>query len=330
MRDDELRALGPPTKFDNTLGTTFMDCPRKFYWWKRGFNYTARPSYFAFGSAWGIAQGIWHSSQGPHLDPSDPAFGEAVMAAFGAAKTYFLDAGVSAAPPNDLATLEQLFIRYVDTYQHEPFSIVEGGAEKGWLWPLPSTPYFLGGSIDQYIQWEPFGTLVKEDKTTGIYLNDAYIRQWAFANQVTGYIWYVTNLRGGDCFGCLMNMASKRIPKTTSGKTPQFARQLEKRSEAQLKEFEIDWIYRIHLIEDSYDKWYWPKTMNAINCVGGIGKSPCLYQPLCLSELPFTELDPLQFSGIIEDDTPWEPWDWKDPLKETSAAVAGKTEEAPF
>jgi len=333
MRDDELRAAGPPKNFDNTLGATYCECPRKWYWWKRGFNYQSRPSYFSWGSAWGIMQGFWYSSKGPYSAAGSSDFLEAQAVAQNLGKAYWLDSGSVEKPPNDtLDNLLSLFEAYTETYENEPFELVPGGAEKGWLWPLEGTPYFLGGAIDQYIKWESFGTLVKEDKTLGGYLTDNYIRQWAFANQVTGYIWYVNKVLGEECFGCLMNMASKtpRGPKSTA-KTPRFARVLEKRTEEQLKEFEIDWLHRIHRIEDSYSNWYWPKSMNPINCTGGVGKSPCLYQPLCLSPMHFTELDPLQFPGIVEDNTPWEPWYWKDPLKEGAAAPKPEgSDEAPF
>lgn len=332
MTNDELRAAGPPTKFDNTLGSTFEECTRKFYWWNRGYTYPTRPSYFSWGSAWGIMQGIWHSSPGPHSSPSSKEFVENLIYAKAEGKRFWQESGSVEKPPNDtLDNLLALFDAYVETYQNEPFEIVPGGAEKGWLWPLSGTPYMLGGSIDQYIQWEPFGTLVKEDKTVGGYLTDGYIRQWAFANQVTGYIWYLTQLHGEECFGCLVNMASKtpRGPKSTA-KTPRFARSLEKRTEADFAEFEAAWLYRIHRIEDMWERWLWPKTTNQLCCTGGIGKSPCLYQPLCLSQIPFVELDPLQFPGIVLDPKPWAPWEWKDPSKETPAAAAVASDDTPF
>lgn len=313
MRDEALRAAGPPERFDNTMGATFEECPRKFYWWRRGFTHASRPSYFAFGSAWGVLQGEWYSLGGGSICPADPKYMEIVKKVWEKGKAYFLEqVQGDAAPPNDLATLETLFIRYVETYPLDNFKVV--GAERGWLWPLEGTPYFLGGSIDQYIEWPPYGTLVKEDKTVGTHLTDSYIRQWEFSNQVTGYIWYISKLLGEECFGCLMNLASKKILRGT-GKTPQFARTLIKKSPEQLKEFEVDWIHRIHRIEDSWARWHWPKTTNPISCTGGIGKSPCLYQPLCLSSQPFYKLNPLQFPGIIEDDTPWEPWKWEEPTK---------------
>ena len=307
MHDHELKEEGPPVKLDNTMALSFEECPRKFYWWRRGFTYAQKPNYFAFGSIWGEMQGLWHGSEGPHVGFDTPEFELSIALCLQLGRKLWTESGAIDDRSNSLSNLEALFLRYVETYQDEPFHLVKGGAEKGWLWPLVDTPYYLGGAIDAYIEWPGYGRLIKEDKTTGIYLNDSYIRQWEFANQVTGYIWYLTQLFGEECWGCLMDMASKRITKT--GKTPLFARILIQKSETQLEEFEKDWLYRIHRIEDCWNTWHFPKTMNPINCTGGIGKSPCLYQPLCLSDMPFTDLTPTQFPGIVESDERWAPWE---------------------
>jgi len=324
MTDDELKAQGPPLKFDNSMRSSFESCPRSFMWWRRGYTYNqeSKPAFFVFGSAWGIMQGVWHDSPGPHSSLSDSIFADCAQLALDAGLLYWDHHSPVEKARDTRANLYALFTLYLETYQMEPFSMVKGGAEKGWLYPLEHTPYYLGGSTDGYLMWEGIGTLIKEDKTTSIYLNDKYIRQWRFANQITGYIWYHSKL--SDEPGCLVNMASKQI--TKAGKTPQFTRVLERRSPLELKEFERDWLFTIHKIEDCWAQWIWPKTHNPINCTGGIGKSACLYQNLCLSDLPYQIIDPLTFPGIKLDETPWAPWEWKNPLHEITGAIANKNE----
>ena len=316
MKDSDLWAEGPPIKYDNTMAVTFEQCRRKFYWWRRGFDYSGRPSYFAFGSAWGVFQGLWHDSIGPHILAGESGWQEALDNALAGALLFWDKQGTEDFKVNSRENLVKLALLYTETYQLEPWKMVKGGAERGFLWPLEGTTYFLGGATDGQLYWEDLEkNLFKEDKTTGIYLNDAYIRQWAFSSQITQYCWYGTRLYGEEKFhGLLVDMASKKI--TKAGKTPQFGRVLETRSEDQLKEFEEDWKHLIYRIEDTWEKWHWPKTRDTINCTGGIGKAPCLYQKLCLSDMDFRELNPLQFDSITLRLEEWQPWNWTDPLKE--------------
>ena len=165
-----------------------------------------------------------------------------------------------------------------------------------------------GGSLDAYLEWPGYGLLVLENKTTGSYLTDNYIDSWSFSSQVTQYIWYLTQLQGKEIFGCLMNMACKRIPKK---KTPDalFARDLQKRSPFQLEEFEEEVFAQIKDIEKEWNRWLWPRTRNHVECAGGIGKSPCLFRPLCKAQTkPWDLEDPTSFEGIVWREGPWEPW----------------------
>ncbi len=326
MLDQELRKLGPPIKFDNTIRTTFTQCPRKFYWWRRGYDYSIRPAYFTFGSAWGIAQGVWHLSEGPRLAQGEGNWEDLVDLAVGKAILFWDKEGRAEGGVNTKENLETLFRLYAENYQLEPWGMVTDGAERGFLFPLEGTEYFLGGALDGQLYWEGLGSLFKEDKTTGVYLNDQYIRGWNFSSQVTGYCWYGHKLYGDEFFGVLMDMASKRV--TKAGKTAQFERNLEKRSEENLREFEEDWRRQIWRIEDAWENWHWPKTTDTINCVGGIGKSPCLYQKLCLGDQHFEDiaenLDPCQFDNIVINPEPWAPWEWENSFKELTGAGRGE------
>jgi hypothetical protein len=308
MLDLELRDLGPPDKYDNTMRTTYKQCPRKFYWWRRRYDYLLRPGYFSFGSAWGKIKQTWYESKGISEDMGTDIWVRDIYAALAEGQKFWDESGsIDDKKGNTRHNLELLWAAYLKMYPTEPFRLVPGGAEVGWLWLLPGTDWFLGGSFDAYIDWHPYGTLPLEEKTAGIWLSDFYLRQWSFSSQITQYIWYSTQLLG-SVFGCLINIACKLTAK--SGETPKFARPLQTRTKDELKEFERDWKQDIEDIHRSWDKWHFPKTTDTVNCTGGIGKAPCLYQGLCLCGIPQKLVDPLAFPNIILNKEPWAPWDW--------------------
>ena len=304
--DKELRSGGPPSTYDWTMRSTFRSCPRKLYFFLRGLDYANTPPYFTFGKAWQATLDQWYDPQVGEDWLPDSIVQHYLRALEGGRKVWAED-GVEGFTPNDCATMELLFQHYVSTYPLEPFKVI--GTEKGWEWPFRDTPYYLGGSLDGYIEWSPYGVLVMENKTTGLYLGDQFLKQWNFSGQVTQYTWYLVQLMGEEIFGCLMNMASKRIPKTKAP-TNLFARDLQKRSPFQLEEFEQGVLLDIQDIEREWDRWAWPKTLNPIECVGGIGRAPCLFQPLCLTEAHPWELDPSTWAreGITSRDGDWCPW----------------------
>jgi len=306
------REAGPPRRYDNTLRVNFHQCQRKFYWWKiRQVDYLIRPAYFAWGSAWHLIKGTWYSLPGSKAKPFSPEWKEAALEALVTGLDLWDNSGATDAKNDTRDNLIRLWKAYVRTYPTESWSLVKGGSEVGWLWPLPqaggmASQYFLGGSMDGYIDWPGFGTLPLEEKTTGIWLSDFFMMQWRFSSQITGYFWYAVQLLG-DCVGVLINMATKQVVKCT-GTTPQFSSQIESRTEEDLKEFERDWRRDIEAVERSWDRWHWPKTTDTINCTGGIGKSACPYKGLCLSGLEPHLLDPLAFPNLTYREEKWEPW----------------------
>jgi len=304
MEDKELREGGPPTTYDNTMRGTYRSCPRKMYWFLRGLDYEQTPSYFTFGKVWQIVLDAWYSPQTDSTMGTDAIYAHG-MRALEVGRKAWDDEGCVGSRNDTWENLELLFKHYIGQYPTEPFRVV--GTEKGWEWPLAGTPYFLGGSLDGYIEWEGYGLLVMENKTSGVYLTDQYIRQWNFANQITQYIWFLTRFLGKEIFGCLMNMATKRIPKK---KAPDslFARDLQKRSSWELEQFEEDILLDIKDIEREWERWIWPKSGNPIECVGGIGKAPCLFQSLCSVDAKPWEIDPMNYQGLIWRKEKWEPW----------------------
>ena len=311
--DQKIRQQGPPKTLDNTMRVVFLQCPRKFYWQQiRQVDYQIRPSYFSWGSAWHLIKAWWYSSEGCKAEALSPQWKEDATVALAIGLNFWDNSG---SPENGFDTRQNLidcWKAYLKAYPNEQWSLVKGGAEIGWRWPLPtkggrSSAYFLGGSLDGYISWKGLGHLVLEEKTTRMWLSDFYILQWTFSSQITGYIWYTTHLLGTEAtYGALINMMTKKDHK--GGKTPKFTYKLETKSEDDLREFERDWRLDIEKIEMSWDRWHWPKTVDTINCTGGEGKKACPYKGFCLSGLDPDMINPLSFPNLIIRKEKWEPW----------------------
>jgi hypothetical protein len=316
QEEKRIRQTEFPLRYDNTLRTLFHSCRRKFYWWKiRKIDYSVKPAYFSWGTAWHEAKGAWYLSQSaqPTLEPFSPEWELEAAKALHKGLQSWDNSGAIGAKYDTRENLIRLFSKYVKQYPREPWHLVRGGAELGWLWPLASqggqpSPYFLGGSLDGYIEWDGYGMMPLEEKTTGIWLSDFYMMQWRFSSQITQYIWYLSNLLGTEAVhGALINMATKQEVKG-SGTTPQFGRTIETRSEEDLLEFERDWWEDIHAIERAWDRWHFPKTTDTVNCVGGIGKVACQYRGFCLSGLPTDLIEPSSFPNLCYRKEDWNPW----------------------
>lgn len=316
ISERELRQAGPPKIFDNTMRTTFKQCPRKFYWWKiRRVDYLVRPSYFSWGSAWHEMKGYWLTSKGIKAEPYSPQWKEDALIAMLIGLNFWDNAGAIDNKLDTRANLQRLWKTSIAAYPQEDFTVVKGGAEVGWVWPLPlrggqASSYFLGGSMDGYIYWDGFGYMPLEIKTTGMWISDWFLLQWNFSSQITGYIWYVQQLLGTETvYGAYLDIVTKEnLAACKAPTTTQFARPMQTRTEDQLKEFESDWRYDIELVERAYDKWHFPKTVDTVNCVGGPGKTACLYKGFCLSGLRKGNVDPLAFPNVCFREERWEPW----------------------
>lgn len=311
MLDQELRESGFPDTWDNTMRTQVQECPRKFYYFMRGFDYSKRPAYFVWGSAWQEILAAWY--QNPHAisDPTRPEYYSQKYLALQAGLDLWDESGVEDAGVNKRASLEILWDAYLEHYPFEEWTLVERGAEAGWVWPLSGTPWFLGGSMDGYIDWPAYGKLVLENKTDGGYLSDNYLMGWSFSPQVTGYIWALSQmLPPGEVYGCLMNMATKNVPGPRSNwSTPRFKRSIQRRSALALQEFENHARWQLALVKrEFWDPWFWPRCLDHRVCAGGAGKAPCLFKAICLSDADPTLVSASDYPYIVEREGKWEPW----------------------
>ena len=293
-----------PETFDNTMLSTFCTCHRKFYWFSRRVFTSEEPAYFAFGRAFGAGVNAWHEGQGKHKEE----YRETQMM-LAARKEWNKSEPVEEYGDNTWDNLSGLLSLYAKIYgPEERWTPAYATGELGFTFPIPGTPWSYGGSMDQPIVWEGYGLMLREDKTTGGYITPAYMAQWDYASQVTGYLWAFSVLRGEVPFGALINVASKRKRKDESLR---FGRRIVEHSEWLLSEFIEDTIKIIREIERCYDANSFPMTgmRDPINCTGGMGRSACIYKDLCLLETPPDEItdEELIASGYVIK-PPWEPW----------------------
>jgi hypothetical protein len=300
-----LRKEGPPETFDNTMLSSFSKCQWAFILFMSGLEHLNPPPYFTWGRAFGAALNSWHSTQDS---------GENNKTRFFRARKTAEDLWISEAPivpekdDNSKDNLIQTLYEYTQVYgAGEPWKMPYGKGELGFQFPIPGTLINYAGSIDAPIEWNPYGLLFREDKTTGAYLTDSYIKQWDFSSQVTGYSWAFDQLLGEPPFGAYMNMISKKRRKDVQDK---FSRYLTKRDPHQIDRFISETVRVVNNLREVWETWSWSKTGNRdpINCTGGMGRSPCLYRRLCLMEADPWDLEGFEFEEFSLRDR-WAPWE---------------------
>jgi len=293
-----------PDTFDNTMLSTFCVCHRRFYWFMRRAFRSSEPPYFAFGKAFGAGINAWHAGQGKASE--DARLAKALLTA---QKEWYKDDPMpdnTNSLDNLLRLLEDYTVHYGEEERWKP-SYKTG--ELGFAFPIPGTSYFYGGSLDQPIEWEGYGKMLREDKTTGAWITPSYMEQWELSTQVTGYMWAFLQLHGEVPFGALMNVASKKSRKE---KDLQFGRRIVEHSEWKLNEFiegtkeiirEIEWCHQ-------WSSFPMTGARDPIACVGGMGRSACIYKDLCFLERNPEDIEDEELisSGYIIK-PPWKPWE---------------------
>jgi len=328
MTDEELRSGGPPETFDYTMGDTWEDCPAKLYFFLRGVQTLEEPSYFVSGRAWTNGLAAWYMTSGAQQDRLDAARA-AIIKTYGTARQYDFE------QPRSMENLINLFSLYVLQYPTEPWRMI--AAETGWVYPL--SDFYLGGAMDGYIRWDPYGPINLENKTTLAYVTEQTLAQYRLNLQVTQYIWGLQKIVGETVWGSLVNIAFLRIMKDAQ-KAMQFARSIEQRSPNELESFEENWKQRVRAIrsmwpsgsngmaqwrrkyshhlwlpihhdtpEPVYREWSWPQLGRF--CGGGYGLKPCPYFWLCTMSPDVTKVHVPE--NIYCYRPRWAPWERGEP-----------------
>jgi len=312
MNDKDLREGPFPDTWDNTVRGLAISCPRKLYYFLRGFDYASgtKPPYFVWGSAWEEILATWYAGGPAITQPNTAGYQTHAYLSLQMGLELWDAAGAEDKGVNKRSSLEPIWRSYLETYPLEPWTLVERGAEAGWTFPLQGTPFYLGGAFDGFVDYPPYGKLILENKTDGGYLSDNYVESWSFSPQVTGYLWYATKVLGNEVYGCLMNLATKNLPGPKSKwTTPRFKRTIVRKTAPQLEAFERHAAWHIAKIKhDHWDTWYWPQSLDKNQCCGGPGLAPCLFKALCLSGLESSSASPGDFPFLGERLGPWQPW----------------------
>lgn len=288
-------------------------CPRKLYYFLRNFDYPSdqRPAYFVWGAAWEEILATWYSAPDAIQDPKSAAYQTQAYLALQMGLEVWDEVNPVESKLNKRGSLEPIWNAYLETYPVEPWRLVERGAEAGWTYPLAGTPYYLGGALDGIVDYPGQGLLVLENKTDSGYLSEGYCASWHFSPQVTGYIWYVSQVLGfGACKGALLNLVTKNLPGPRSNwTTPRFKRVIVQKTRHELEQFERFAAFQITRFQkDHWNEWWWPQTLQKDLCTGGVGLSPCLFQKLCSAKLDPREVEVSDFPFLGERSEPWQPW----------------------
>ena len=314
LSDREFYQKGFPLTWDNTMRVSFSECPRKWYWFMRGLDYSFTPIYFTWGRAWHAIMLTWHSFKQPD-DPMSSEYDEQKLLALQAGfDVWDSETDGPGDGINSRARLQQVFEGYLEVFPYDPFRIIELGGEAGWTYPIhhpesgEPTKYMNAGSLDGIIDWPGYGILVLENKSTSVYLADNYIQQWDFSPQVKNYNWYYKMI-SGESNGTLVNMVTKNVPGPRSNwSTERATRTIIKHSANELAQHEAKIYYDIMRAKFHWKRWFWPLTDNPINCVGGIGKSPCLFKDLCRIPGDYRDIDLSIYKNISPRKGDWTPW----------------------
>jgi len=304
-----------PDKIDNTMRAMFRTCPRKYMFFRAGVRTKIRPMYFTWGEVWHEFLREWYTLE-DELAPQNRGicteqYYAAIEVALERTKILWHKHDIIQDDKNNLVTLEETARRYCAEYPSEPWHVIKGAVEGGFVWPLKKYPgfiqdYYYGGALDLYIDWPQYGQLVLENKSVGEWITQGVIERWDYSNQVWGYSWFLHQLTG-EAFGVLVNIASKLTAK--AGKTPKFSRVVVTKTPYALEEFEQGLVSDILYLQHLYETKVFPRSSDAMECTGGMGRASCQYKRICRTSIPLERIDISQFPDYIITDEPWAPWE---------------------
>ncbi len=281
--------MNKPEVVDNTMITTFLECPRRYALFMSGVEESEVPTYFDTGRAWHKAL-AWLYTTGKDSPIEDKeAKGLEIFLSLGNKEGRDID--------HPLHNVE-VWKLYLANYPTVPWSVLK--AEVGFVLPLAGTSIMVGGALDGYLVWGS-KRYVLENKTTGSPLGQSWLSRWNRDRQVTTYTWALRSLTGGG-EGVLVNGIS-----LAKSATIRFVQDLQIRDKSQVQEWEDETRYVFGQMERACQQGEWPKLGRW--CWGGNGISPCPYRWLCREPLGLGEtLKRLPRNLYNLRTGPWEPW----------------------
>lgn len=278
-------------KLDNTIRSTFVTCPRKYYWRHIENLQPAHGSTsLRFGSAWHAGLEAFYKA----LQRND-TYSDCLVAASNAATEEFENQTKTFNFYDDYRTIEtllQALVQYADTYytDKDNFKILE--VERIFAVPVTDSVTFTG-KIDLIIEMSG-QRWIMEHKTTS---ESIPIQQKKINRdpQLLGYVYAAQSLHDIQAEGIIVNTASIKATKSRTtglyGKpTIDFGRYMQIYTPGDLATWEDSFLYTANLIENSILDNDFPAILDSCYRYGA-----CSYTPLCEQNRPANETNKIGF-----------------------------------
>jgi len=299
---------------DPTMGSTLDECPRKFFLtFKLNLTTAYEPDYFISGRAWDAARGELETLEieieGSKV--SNPTFAQRWESAMRKLNFIYDNANPRFINPKrdkpNIITLLELFL---EQNKEPPYTVLASNI--GFRFPYKD--FYLGGELDRYMQWEPYGVVVGEDKTTVMVIGSkgydnyrAGFKLGQYANQITHYHWAASQITE-KVFGTCVLVASLDIPKRPTTIRQQFEQIWIQHSDQKVRDYLDLCESRIARIRWHEKEGKWPK--EGRHCTGGWGFHQCEFKELCIMDIPLNQITWETIpQNLFKQATTWKPWD---------------------
>lgn len=284
-----------PVLIDSTALTTFMTCPRKyFYRIVLGFTPKETPPYFSFGAAYHKFREILTRSSQDIVDGKQRSAGEAFLIALEAALTYakkhHKDPKVGTS--FDFLTTERLKLSCIKAYEvwlkeRKLGQIIVLEAEQPFVLQL-SDGRWITGRCDELISWS--GSLWARDFKTSSKTGPWYERGLEPNDQFTRYTYATSKLSGRRVKGMVVEVLYN-----TKKEGPKFEVYMTGRTPGQLEVWEREHSWWADVIDKSRKEDCWP--MNPKSC------TMCEFHNVCKTTTESAQMSKLRADFKVD------PWD---------------------
>lgn len=300
---------------DPTTNACTNECLRKVYWEQvRCIVPSSEPTYFISGRAWDQAMHYIESMEFTTPEGEllkQPSLGvrweyalKAMNSVYDSARCDFID------PKRDRANLMKLLELFIEQNSNPPYKVLASNLH----FKLPYKDFQMGGELDSYYSWPPYGVVVNENKTTSIVIGSKNYERYKdsftlgqYGNQLLHYLWAVSQI-SEDVYGTHVRVASLDIPKRESTIRQQFDSVWLSPAREQIHDYLTVCQESIARLRRAWKKWRWPK--EGRHCTGAWGLTACPYRHLCLMPVPLHLMEdnniPWQLYMQARE---WKPWD---------------------
>ena len=278
-----------PLVWDNTMRSTFVDCPQKF-WWEFGHHYKTRATnvHLHAGAAW--AKGLEVARRAFYCDHLPPADAEA--AGLAALITAYGDFDCPPESAKSLFRLAEAFSYYFSVFPlasdpAQPYVGPTGPMiefsfalplDDDLRHPVSGDPIIYAGRADMVATYAG-AVSIYDDKTTSS-LGSSWASQWDMRAQFTGYAW------AADAYGIPVSQVLVRGISILKTKLDH-AQAISHRPQWRIDRWRDQVIRDIRRAIDCWEGDHWD-TNEADACSSYSG---CMFKQPCMSQEPAPWLD---------------------------------------